>query len=176
MLHRIKKPTLTNDPRLNFIPPNISKRCSNPGFEELNSNNMPISWSGDQKIFSIDNRTSYKGKNSLKFKNYDPAIYKTYYQKLNIIPGGKYKFSAYIKTKNIVGEDTGASICLQWADKNGNWLGGAYPFGIKGNNNWTYVEDETQVSIEASSGGIYCYVRKGMTGEAWFDNMEVNKF
>ncbi len=159
-----------------FIPANSLNVVLNPGFEELNSKNEPLSWQGDYQIYTIDNKVHFEGDNSLKFKNNNPDIYKVFYQKIKIVPGAKYKFSAYVKTKGIKGKDTGATICLQWYNKDGTWLGGSFPAGIKGDNNWTLIKDEAQISEDAASVLIFCYVRKGMTGEAWFDNVEVKRF
>ncbi len=158
-----------------FIPSNLPNLVLNPGFEQLNSNNLPLDWSGDNKLFSIDKTVSRSGTYSLKYDNSDPNYYKTYYQNLNLIPGHKYKFSVYVKTKNIIGQETGATICLQWNDKNGNWKGGSYPPGIKGTNDWTYIEGEAEIPGDIGSSAVFCYVRKGMTGQAWFDDVEVKE-
>ena len=113
------------------------------------------------------------GKASLKYVNHDAKRYVLCTQRLPVQAGWKCRASAWIKTQNIAGDESGATICLEWQGKDGKWLGGVYPAGIKGTRDWTRVEAITRLPEDAASCSVACYVREGMTGTAWFDEMEV---
>ncbi|HEY3325470.1 MAG TPA: hypothetical protein VGP72_33770 [Planctomycetota bacterium] len=157
---------VAEEPQLNL--------AANPGFEEAGKD-VPVPWSGDPKTFSRDEAVARSGKASLHYKNDDAKAYRLCSQNVPLQPGRKYKFSAWVKTKEIAGKDSGATICMEWSDKNGKWMGGAYPSGVKGTSDWTKIDAMTRIPLEAGGGSIKCYVRQGMTGEAWFDDVEVSR-
>lgn len=142
---------------------------------ELANNKKISNWNYDASVYSLSKRESYRGESSLKYENYDASKYKFCSQVVPIHPGNKYKFSCYVKTENISGDGFGATITLQWNDKNGKWMGGSYPKGVVGTKDWTLIEDVAEIPNDASSAYITCYVRKGMTGKAWFDEVKVEK-
>lgn len=147
---------------------------ANPSFEQPGkASSLPEGWNGDPRVYNADAEVRRSGRLSLRFVNLDPKRYCLCSQRIPLRPGSKCRFSAWIKTKDITGNDSGASVCLEWQDKNGQWLGGRYPTGLHGANDWTCVEETTRVPEEAVSCSITCYVREGMTGTAWFDDVEV---
>lgn len=147
---------------------------ANPSFEQPDKTAaLPAGWNGDPRVYSADPEARHSGRVSLRFVNQDPKRYCLCSQRIPLRPGSKCRFSAWIKTKDITGNDSGASVCLEWQDKKGEWLGGRYPTGLHGANDWTCVEETTRVPEEAVSCSITCYVREGMTGTAWFDDVEV---
>jgi hypothetical protein len=147
---------------------------ANPSFEQQGkASAVPHGWHGDSEVYGTDATVSYSGHASLKFVNDDPQRYRLCTQRVPLPPGSKCRFSAWIKTKDISGNDSGATICLEWQNKDGKWLGGRYPSGVKGTSDWTQVEEVTRVPENAASCAIACYVRQGMTGTAWFDDVEV---
>ena len=113
------------------------------------------------------------GRASLKYVNADPQRYVLCTQKVSVQPGWKVRFGVWIKSQDIQGEESGATICLEWQGKDGKWLGGAYPAGVRGTHDWTRVETITRLPEDATSCIVACYVRQGMTGTAWFDDVEV---
>lgn len=146
----------------------------NPSFEQADENRrLPEAWQGDRQVYSIDNETAGTGNVSLKFTNDDPARYRLSTQKMPLTPGRKYQFSAWVKTSEIVGQESGATICMEWQGKDGKWMGGSYPSGVKGTRDWTRVVGVIRVPDDAQSFTLACYVRKGMTGTAWFDDVEL---
>ena len=146
----------------------------NPSFEQPDqSRPLPAAWYGPPQVYSIDKEVTRSGDASLKYVNDDPASYCLSTQKVPLTPGRKYRFSVWVKTKEITGQESGATICMEWQDKDGKWLGGSYPSGVKGTSDWTQVVGVTRVPKEAASFTAVCYVRKGMTGTAWFDDVEV---
>ena len=147
---------------------------TNPSFEKkAEGSPLPESWSGDPEVYSIDTKTSRTGKASLKFVNADPNRYRIATKRIPLQPGWKCRFSAWVKTDEITGQDSGATVCLEWHGKDGKWMGGSYPRGIKGTRDWTRIEGVARVPNDAGSVILVCYVLDGMTGTAWFDDAEV---
>ncbi len=147
----------------------------NGDFEQSKNGIIPDGWNGDNSIYSLSNE-SFSGSHSLKYSNRDPSVYKLCTQSLNIQPGMNYSAGVKIKTFNITGGDYGASFCIEWADEKGHWLGGAYPEGIKGTNNWTDVNSVVFIPPGARDISFCCYSRKGTTGTAWFDDAFVKPY
>ncbi len=147
----------------------------NPSFEQVGrAPTAPAGWNGTPQVYTLDSAVAKSGKASLKYVNDDPRRYVLCSQtKLPVHPGWKYRFSAWVKTQNIAGDESGATICLEWQGKDGKWLGGAYPSGIKGARDWTRIEEVARVPESATACHLACYARKGMTGTAWFDDVEL---
>lgn len=147
---------------------------ANASFEEASPGSpLPAKWQGLPQVYSRDATTSKSGKASLKYENADANRYVLCWQRVPVNPGWKVRFSVWIKTRGIRGDDTGATVCLEWQGKDGKWLGGSYPSGVRGDQDWTRVEAITRLPEEAASCQVSCYVRRGMTGTAWFDDVEV---
>jgi hypothetical protein len=134
---------------------------------------MPVNWNGDWAVYGHDGSVARTGKASLRYVNDDPKRYRLCGQGVDAKPGSKYRFSVWVKTQDIAGNGSGATICLEWYDKAFQWMGGTYPDGIKGTCEWTKVEGFASVPAEAGGCTLTCYVRQGMTGTAWFDDVEL---
>jgi len=146
----------------------------NGGFEDGDKDTgLPAQWSGEKAVYARDESAAHTGKASLRYANDDPKRYRLCAQKVPLEPGRKYRFSVWVKTKDIVGKESGATLCIEWQDKAGKWLGGTYPDGVKGTRDWTKVEGIVRVPAEAGGCTLTCYVRQGMTGTAWFDDVEL---
>jgi hypothetical protein len=141
----------------------------NGSFEESNNGIMPDHWNGDSHIYSLSNQSA-TGMHSLYYSNSDSSVYKLCSQLLDIKPGMNYTAGIKVKTADITGSDFGASFCVEWHDVNGKWLGGAYPQGIKGTNDWTDISAVISVPDDAVKVLFSCYLRRGMKGKAWFDD------
>lgn len=149
---------------------------ANGGFEKTpQGRQMPDGWAGDRDVFSSDSTVHRSGQGSLKYSNSDPDRYRLAIQKVPLTPGRKYRFSGWVKTETIAGRESGATLCLEWQGKDGQWMGGTYPSGIKGTRDWTKVEEIVRVPAEAAAFHLACYVRKGMTGTAWFDDVAIER-
>ncbi|MFI5381629.1 MAG: hypothetical protein ACHRHE_20215 [Tepidisphaerales bacterium] len=151
----------------------VANLVSNPSFENATPNNLPEGWRGDRAVYSTDTTIARNGKVSLKFAGNDPKRYVLCTQKLSLQPGWKVRISAWVRTKDLIGPESGATICLEWTDRSGKWLGGVYPGGVQGTRDWTRVEAVTRIPENAGTFNLCCYARRGMTGEAWFDDVEV---
>lgn len=140
----------------------------NPDFEQgTNGWHLP-------RTYSVTGEQAHGGTKSLKVANTNAALYSLGRQPISFEPGLRYRFGAWIKTKGVTGDESGAAVCMEWTGAKG-WLGGAYPEGRKGDNDWTYVEGMTPpIPAEVKSIDFKLYLRKGMTGEAWFDGATVS--
>lgn len=145
----------------------------NPSFEQPAAGALPSDWHGAADVYSLDTETVRSGRASLKYVNQDRRRYALCAQSVPVQAGWKCRISAWIKTRDIVGDESGATICLEWNDQHGKYLGGAYPTGVKGTRDWTRVEAVTRLPDGAASCTLACYVRKEMTGTAWFDEVEL---
>jgi hypothetical protein len=130
-------------------------------------------WYVDKVVYRRDSSVARTGGASLKYVNTDAGRYKLCMQSVKLKGGWKCRFSVWVKTQNIAGDDSGASICLEWSGADGKWLGGMYPKGVKGTRGWTNIQGVTRIPPQAASFSLSCYVRKGMTGVAWFDDVEL---
>lgn len=148
----------------------------NGDFEQpANENQVPASWRGDQSVYSLDRTVKRSGQASLKYHNTDPTRYRLAGQEVPLQPGRKYAIAAWVKTEQIEGQESGATICLEWQGDDGKWMGGSYPSGVKGTSDWTRVEGIVRIPKEAGSVNLQCYVRNGMTGTAWFDDVAIER-
>jgi hypothetical protein len=112
----------------------------------------------------------------------DPTKYELVAQTVKgVEPGKVYAFSAAIMTIGLNNSEGGggATVCVQWEDTHGKYLGGSFPAGILSGGNWKTVGDSFQLPTAASptSVSITVYVRPTSaggavpTGIAYFDNV-----
>jgi hypothetical protein len=150
-----------------------SNLVANPSFEENKEGSLPLGWSGDRQVYSVDTSVTRSGKAALKYVNNDASRYRLVSRVVPVQPGWKVRMRVWVKTENLKGEESGATTCMEWSGKDGKWLGGCYPTGVKGTSDWKLVEGVTRVPENATTVRLSCYARKGMTGTAWFDDVEL---
>lgn len=139
----------------------------NPGFEMGDAGwTLP-------SVYTVVDDVAHSGKRSLRVVNPDAGRYLLASRSVPLKPGMRYRFSAWVRTQGVQGNDTGATICMEWGSEKG-YIGGSYPGGIKGDRDWQRVEAVTQPLPEEATGlAVTLYLRKGMTGTAWFDDISV---
>ncbi len=153
------------------VGPNL---VQNPSFEDIAETGIPAEWRASPEYYRADSATVHEGGHALKYDNDDPTRYVFCNQVLALKPGAVYRIRAWVKTREITGDDSGATICLEWRGADGKHLGGCYPSGVKGTTDWTLVEGiSPPLPKNAATMVIQCYVRRKMTGTAWFDDVEV---
>ena len=146
---------------------------TNGGFEVGGDGNV-AGWKAYGKKYTFRAGEGINGTGAFYYENDNPKYYAVPAQTIKLEPGKRYKFSVWIRTEDLKGDESGASICVEWRGANGKWLGGMYAPGVKGTKFWTKVECMTTViSAEAHSFHVSPYVRPGMTGKAWFDDVSV---
>ncbi len=146
---------------------------ANPSFEEV-EDGAPVGWRLPA-IYSSDAEQARTGERSLAFANDDPERYLLCSRPIDLEPGKRYEMSAWVRTEGLEGGDTGAAICVEWRHPDGTWMGGSYPAGRKGDTpEWTQVGGITGRPPDDATGfTVTCYVRRGMTGAAWWDDVSV---
>ncbi len=125
--------------------------------------------------FGVVADIAHTGACSLRLVNTNQATYLLASQNIPFKPGMKYRYSAWVRARGVRGEDTGATICMEWGGTKG-WLGGSYASGKKGDQDWFHVESVTApIPKEATSVRVSLYLRQHMTGTAWFDDVTVTE-
>jgi hypothetical protein len=146
-------------------------RLANSGFEDGAGG-----WKFPQIAnFKVVDDVAHGGAHSLRISNTDAKAYLLASQSISVEPGRRYRFGAWIKTHDVRGEDTGATICMEWNGPTGV-IGGSYVDGRKGDQDWFHLEGLSgPIPDGAVSGLLTVYLRHGMTGTAWFDDVTVTE-
>ena len=149
---------------------------TNLSFEKAADNGMPSHWGGDRNFFSADKGAGRNGTVALRM-NADGEHYRLCSQKLDVTPGTRLEFSAYVRTDDP--ENCRPMIAVEWT-AGGKWLGGSYSQtcveeeGAE-SDGWTKVGNVATVPAEADRVTLLCYVFKGGKGTAWFDDCQVKE-
>ena len=146
----------------------------NAGFEQAGADGLPSDWHGAPNAYSRDTAEKHSGEAALKYVNADSGAYVLCAQPVALTPGKMYEISAWVKTQDIMGEESGATLCVEYSGANGKWIGGCYPQGVKGTTDWTLIKGDTgRIPPEAAHCTLSCYVRREMTGTAWWDDVSI---
>jgi hypothetical protein len=149
----------------------------NSGFEELNAEGRPLAWNEVKPVYTIRDGAGRNNSRGLQFENSDPKFYSFPSQKIDLQQGSQYSISVWVKTEKLMGSDNGATLCVQWNDAKGKFLGGIYPHGIRRTSDgWKLINGIAKIPADAATMSISPYVRKGMTGKAWFDDIKVTRY
>ncbi|MEW6357845.1 MAG: hypothetical protein AB1696_16040 [Planctomycetota bacterium] len=150
---------------------------SNPGFEQVDAEGKPVGWGGPAgyRLVKENPRT---GTYCLRYDNDDPKRYDLYNFPLALEKGRRYAIEGWVRTENVAGEETGATICIEFWGADNKFLGGCYPSGKKGTNTeWQRIEGVSKrVPEETVRSHLLCYMRRGITGAAWWDDVSVRLF
>ncbi len=113
---------------------------------------------------------------ALVYENSDPAFpYAQPKQQVQLKPGKVYRFSAWIRTENIVPQKgAGASVCLESQDADGNTIKWYWTTGLKGSSDWKKIEGVSRpIPENAKACFVSVFCSPGSTGKAYFDDVEV---
>lgn len=153
----------------------VEDRVKNASFEKGDEH-----WRLPQRYQVVSDQAA-SGKRSLYVRRTDPDEYRLASQDVPFEPGAVYAFRCLVRTRKVMGrpEDPSsgsATICMEWAGKDG-WIGGAYPEGVRGDTDWLEVRGRTgPIPAEATGVHVTLYLRRGSTGEAWFDDVVVEPY
>ena len=166
--------------------PATTNMVLNPNFEATKADgSTPLHW-GLPAIFARSTAVTLPPATaSLEYRNTDPKLYELASQKIvGAVVGREYRFSAAIKTTafNTTAGPGDATVCVQWDDLKGKWLGGQFPHGPGGANAaWTTVGGSFNLPVGADPASVMIslYVRPisnggpTPTGSAYFDNVSL---
>ncbi|MBH3122780.1 carbohydrate-binding protein CenC [Serratia ureilytica] len=140
---------------------------TNPGFEQGQTG-----WSLPPAKVVSGGRS---GRASLYYSNPDPAEYHQMLQTLQVKAGQTIAFGVWVRGDNLrgKGDQPGAGVYVESYDAKGRHLAGNYPQGLLGSSGWQPVEGSFTVPAEATTTVLGLYMRKGTTGNAWFDDAYV---
>jgi len=107
------------------------------------------------------------------------GIYLT--QQIPVTGGLLYAAEAWVKTRDVVGASfgdmpaTGATVILEWADKDGKWLAsGDYADGSYGTTDWRRVTTKFMRSPKEAAYAIV-FLSMRATGTGWFDDVRLTQ-
>lgn len=147
----------------------------NPGFEETDAGGATAAWSDRRPVYRFEAGCGRDGSRGLAYDNADPKHYSFPSQRVDVQPGCCYSFEVWVRTEDLKGDESGATVCMEWSGPDGKWLGGAYAEGVRGTSGgWKRVSGTTRaLPTNAVRVTVAPYVRRGMTGRAWFDDLRV---
>ena len=144
----------------------------NPGFENLTDDGKAADWKAPSKTYSYVKGEGRDGSTALKFsvKKKDPYTFPT--QDVKVEPGKRYRFSAWVRTKDVDGKGAGATISVGSVAADGKWLGSGSAHGVRGTvDEWKKISFTVDVPTNAVKCEIAPYLSRGRTGTAWFDDI-----
>ena len=126
--------------------------------------------------YSIEKGSGCNGTVALAYSNSDPEFpYAQPKQEVKLEPGKVYRFSAWMRTENLVPKrGVGASVCVEFQDAEGKTLKWNWTAGLSGTKDWKRIEGMTRlVPEDAKKCFVSVFCSPGSTGKAWFDDVEV---
>ena len=150
----------------------------NPGFETRSATGGVQHWSEHRPAYYFGEGVGRNHSRGLVFENSDPRFYSFPAQTLTLPVGCCYAFEVWVKAEHLEGPESGATLCMEWADAQGKYIGGAYAEGLRDTTgSWMRVHGVTRaIPTNATRITVAPYVRKGMTGKAWFDDIRVYRY
>ena len=158
---------------LSWLPALGTNLVRNAQFERVDSDGRAEAWQGWNSRWRAD----WSGREDSRgavFENSDSGHHSTLRQVVNVRPGRRYRFGALVKTENLRGK---AVVCLEWCDRDGNYIDGRYTSGVWGTTDWVEQENVTPlIPTNAAKVVIRTCCERGSVGRAVFDNVYVSEF
>ena len=85
---------------------------TNPGFEDVTAQGSPAGSSLPQPVYSVVTDVVRSGARALRYTNDEATRYQLTATALPCEPGARYEFEAWVRTENLQGDDTGATVCI----------------------------------------------------------------
>lgn len=150
---------------------------ANGAFELVDKDGAPAGWSMPEKAYRIEGGSGVNGTRCLAFENTDdPSYYRFPGQPLALKGGRIYHVSVQVRTENLVGDESGATFCIEWRNGRTGRSGGVWPAGVKGTHDqWQKVGRTFMTPPQVEGATLFLYCRKGMLGKAWFDDVRVEE-
>ncbi|MBI3923158.1 MAG: hypothetical protein HY318_17185, partial [Armatimonadetes bacterium] len=153
---------------------------ANPGFE---STKLLDSWT-ENPLASLDTATKHSGRQSTRLTLREDVAKREHVYLIQNVPvreKGLYQAMAWIKSEQVeaaqVGgmSPTGATIIIEFADKQGKWLAsGSYAGGLYGTTDWRWVATEVAQAPPGAGSAVIFLALRGI-GTAWFDDVALSE-
>ena len=124
------------------------------------------------KGFVIEQGGGRSSTRALFFERSDKADKSYSYQEVKLMPGKKYRFSAWMRYIRPEGDSKGATLGLEFFEK-GKFIKAIYPPGLVSADDWKKVEGEAIVPDNADSARLVLQIRREQLGKAWFEDVEL---
>ena len=118
---------------------------------------------------SIDPQGGVNGKPGLVLSRYDKNVYTWYEAPIQgVRPLRKYRFGAWVKTKDLRPGYRGATLTINFYHDNGIAYDSErpFPYGFTGTKDWTYMEYEVTAPAKFHHATMSFYIGKEGLGEA----------
>ena len=97
----------------------------NGGFEDV-KDGQTVGWNAVGRKYVYADGMGRSGTRALAYENDNPKFYSFPGQRIELKAGKTYKYEVWVRTENLKGDESGASICIEWGGPDGKWLGGSY--------------------------------------------------
>ena len=124
------------------------------------------------KGFVIEQGGGRSSTRALFFERSDKADKSYSYQEVKLMPGKKYRFSAWMRYIRPEGDSKGATLGLEFFEK-GKFIKAVYAPGLVSAEDWKKVEGEAIVPDNADSARLVLQIRREQLGKAWFEDVEL---
>ena len=144
----------------------------NPSFGEV-KDGKPVGWQTTTKSIRAELGVGHNGSGGVVWESSEPTAEQSRcLTELAVGRGVPYQFSCLVQTDCFSGR---ASICMEWFDANGKYMGGGYGRQCDDRKtDWTEIGGTTrEIPFEAKTVRIMVYVSKGSKGRVAFDNVTV---
>ena len=149
---------------------------SNPSFEEI-KDGRPVGWRTTNKSIRAERGVGHNGSGGVVWESKEPAAGQSAcLTEVEVGRGVPYQFSCLVQTDRFEpGRRGTASICMEWYDANGKWMGGGYSKRFEDRKtDWIEIGGVTrEIPFEAKTVRVQVYVSKGAKGRVAFDNVTV---
>ncbi len=125
------------------------------------------------KGYVIEQGVGRSSTRALFFERRDKADKAFTYQNVKVVPGAKYRFSAWMRYIRPEGDSKGATLGMEFYDESGKFIKGVYPPGLISAEDWTKVEGSAVVPDNVTSARLVLMIRKEQIGKAWFEDVEI---
>jgi hypothetical protein len=125
------------------------------------------------KGYVIEQGVGRSSTRALFFERRDKADKAFTYQNVKVVPGAKYRFSAWMRYIRPEGDSKGATLGMEFYDESGKFIKAVYPPGLISAEDWTKVEGSAVVPDNVTSARLVLMIRKEQIGKAWFEDVEI---
>lgn len=128
-------------------------------------------WRSDSSYYSTYRVRT--GSSSLLYRRTNSASYDLPAVEIPIIPGAVYEAEAWASTSGLsAAAYEGARFGLEGRRADGSWIRGAYSGNVR-SYDWLKMQLAYEVPADCGQLTLTCYLYKGITGSAWFDDITV---